>query len=151
MMRIPKFRARFNAKVLAVVAIAAGALLASVLPGEAQVSADSPSVAAIRIESPATLQARGAAIVASALVVCTPGQQAFVSLSVSQRVGGDIAFGNGSADIESCTGGLQTVELNVLAQTSPFRKGTAFATANLFVGGFPSGEGEDQREIEIIR
>jgi hypothetical protein len=150
-MRIPKFKARFNAKVLAVIAIVAGALLAIVLPGEAQVSADSPSVAAIRIESPATLQARGAAIIAPVSVVCQPGAQAFVSISVTERVGGDIASGGGSAQIPSCTGGLQTLELSVLAQSSPFRKGTAFAAATVFVSGFPSNQADDQRDIEIVR
>lgn len=59
-MRIPTF----GAKVPAAAAISAGALLAIALPGEAQVSADSPSVGAFRIESPATLQARGAAFAA---------------------------------------------------------------------------------------
>ena len=149
-MRIPRFRARFNAKVLAIVAIVAGALLALGLPGEAQVSADSPSVAAIRIDSPATLQARGAAITAPVLVVCQPGATAFVSITVSQRVGGDIAIG-GAGDEIQCAGGFQTVNLTVFASSSPFRKGTAFAAANLSVFTFPGGQAEDQRDIEIVR
>jgi hypothetical protein len=149
-MRIPKFRARFNAKALAVVAIVAGALLALVLPGEAQVSADSPSAPAIRIESPATLEARGAALSTQVLVVCQPGATAFVSISVSERVGGDIANGGGSNQIQ-CTGSLQTVDLPVFATGSPFRRGTAFAVANVFVSTFPSNQANDQRDIEIVR
>ena len=149
-MRVPRIKPRFNAKSLAVIAIVTGALLAITLPGEAQVSADSPSVAAIRIESPATLDARGAALSASVLVVCPAGNSAFVSIFVTERVGGDIASGNGSTQFP-CTGGLQTVDLSVFAQNSPFRKGTAFAAANIFGSGLPGGDADDQREIEIVR
>lgn len=149
-MRVPRIKTRFNAKALAVAAIVGGALLALVLPGEAQVSADSPSVPAIRIESPATLEARGAALSTQVLVVCQSGATAFVSISVTERVGGDIASGNGNSQI-LCAGGLQTVDLPVFAVGSPFRKGTAFAVANVFVTTFPSSQANDQRDIEIVR
>jgi hypothetical protein len=83
--------------------------------------------------------------------VCTPGAQAQVTVTVTQRVGGDIATGYGYTDIPVCTGGAQTIEIVDLANGSPFRKGTAFAKASLRVFGYPGGQAEDQREIEIIR
>jgi hypothetical protein len=136
---------------MAAVAIAAGAMLAFVVPSSADVSVDSPSVAAVIIQSPATLEARGAAVTVQVTAVCTPGAYAYLYVNVTQRVGGDIANGSGSADIPVCTGGAQTFGVVVAANGSPFRKGTAFGSADLYVSSYPSGHAEDQRDIEIVR
>jgi hypothetical protein len=136
---------------LAVVAIAAGGLVAAVLPSSADVSTQSPSVAAVRVESPATLVARGAAVRATITVVCQPGAQAFLSLEITENAGGKIARGADSTQVPSCTGDFQQVSFSIASETVPFRRGTAFADANLFVSGSPGNSAEDQREITITR
>ncbi|XVV02918.1 hypothetical protein ACQPW3_37100 [Actinosynnema sp. CA-248983] len=137
-------------KIAAVVAVAGAAVFASVLPGSADVAAHSPSVGAVRVESPATLEARGAAVRVSVTVVCTPGQPAYVGVDLAQRSGGSIARGGDNEYIPSCTGRAQTVELVVVAyQEAPFRKGATWARGNL---NTPSqGAIYDEREIEIVR
>jgi hypothetical protein len=47
----------FGGKALAVAAVAGGAIIASVAPVMAEVSAESPSVALIRVENPAKIKA----------------------------------------------------------------------------------------------
>jgi hypothetical protein len=133
---------------MAVAAVMVGGLLASVLPSGADVSADSPSVAAIRVESPATLLARGAAAAVTLSVVCTPGADAFVNVTVTEAVGNRIASGGNSGPI-TCTGGFQSILINVAAQVTPFRRGVAFAQSSIFVsGGLASSA--DEREITIV-
>lgn len=147
-MRIRSLRVRRSPKVMAVVAIAAGALLASVMPVSADVSTDSPSVGAIRIESPAMLEARGAAITVPITVVCLPGSSGYISIQVTQRVGGAIASGGSSMQLPVCTGGAQTVDITLQTYSEPFRKGTAFGSASLYA--YP-GTATDEREFEIDR
>ena len=149
-MRFRRPRITFNSRVVTAVVFAGAGLLALVIPSGADVSADSPSVGAVRLESPATLEARGAAVTASVTVVCTPGAQAFLNVSLTERVGGDLASGFGNGEIPTCTGGAQTVIVNITAESAPFRRGTAFGTANLFITASP-GNIVDQREIEIVR
>jgi hypothetical protein len=133
---------------MAVMAIAAGALVATVLPSSADVSAQSPPVAAVRIESPATLVARGAAVATQVTVVCQPGAPGFLGVEVTENAGGKIAKGFGSTNI-TCTGGFQTITVNVVAEpTIPFRAGTAFGDAFL---SLPGVSVEDQRVFTIAR
>jgi hypothetical protein len=149
--RIAPLRGPGVARTLAVAAIAAGGLGAAVLPSSADVSAQSPSVAAVRVESPATLIARGAAIRVPVTVVCQPGGQAFLSVTVAQNAGGEIARSSDFMSISSCTGDFQRFDLSMISETSaPFRRGVAFATATLNVPGNP-GPATDEREIKIVR
>jgi hypothetical protein len=145
---------------LAVLAIVAGTLIASVVPVSADVSADSPPVGLVRVESPGTLQARGAAVTVRLTFVgpaSNPGPfpQGYINVSVTERVGQQIATGSASASIGWFTGGAETIELTVQAQpgSAPFRRGTAFASASLQVNqSFPSPPpATDQREIQIVR
>ena len=145
---------------LAVVAIVAGTLIASVVPVSADVSADSPPVGLVRVESPGTLQARGAAVTVRVTFVgpaSSPGpfSQGFLSVTVTERVGQQIATGSGSASIGWFTGGAETMELTVQAQpgSAPFRRGTAFASASMQVNQCctNSPPATDQREIQIVR
>lgn len=148
-MKVPPLRGSRPARVMAVTAIAAGSLLAAVLPSSADVSTQSPPVAAIRIESPGTLVARGAAVAVQVTVVCQPGSSASVSVEVTENAGGRIAKGYGTAQIPSCTGGFQPVTVNATAEpTVPFRPGTAFGVAYLYL---PSGSAKDEREFKIVR
>lgn len=144
-----RLRSVVNAKSLAVAATAAGALLATVLPSSADVSAESPSIGAVRIESPAIMQARGAGLITSVTVVCTPGANAFVNAGVSQRVNNRIARGFGSTQF-TCDGRAQTFALPMFAEDAPFHRGVAFGTASLFVSPNP-GSIVDTREIQIVK
>jgi hypothetical protein len=74
-------------------------------------------------------------------------------VQVSQRVGNRIAVGSGTLSNISCDGELQRVRVPTLAQNRPFRRGVAFAVAELLVW-FPTGQcvnGTDFREIRIVR
>ena len=149
-MRITSLRVPHAKRIMAIVAIAGGALAATVLPSSADVSTQSPSVAAVRVESPAILAARGAAVIAPVTVVCQPGANAFLSIEITENAGGKIARGSNSVQINSCTGGFQEFNVAVTSETVPFRRGTAFGSASLFVSGVP-GEATDDREISIVR
>ncbi|HET9141149.1 hypothetical protein [Actinophytocola sp.] len=144
---------------LAVTAIVAGTLVASVAPVSADVSADSPSLGLVRVESPATLQARGAAITVRVTFVGPASNPSgfplgYLSLTVTERVGQQIATGTASASIGWFTGGAESIELTVLPSpgSAPFRRGTAFASATLNINFFPNPPpATDQREIQIVR
>ncbi|MGB8381479.1 MAG: hypothetical protein WCG47_09545 [Dermatophilaceae bacterium] len=83
-------------------------------------------------QSPATLVTRGAAIDVPVRIDCTatePG--AFVSVSVTQRVGSQIATGYGSALVE-CTDSGQVKPIRVTANAGKaFAKHDAVATADI--------------------
>ena len=130
------------------IAIAGGLGLAFALPAGAVVGQASPPVAAVQVQSPGVLQARGAAVAVPVLVVCSPGDTGFLSLSLTQRVGSDIASGSGFTQF-SCTGSLQIVDVTVTANGKAFRKGTANAHAELTVCAFTCSTATDTRTIEI--
>ncbi|MBW4716302.1 hypothetical protein [Saccharothrix obliqua] len=136
------------AHALAITAVAAGALIASALPGSAEVGAQSPSVGALRVLSPATVLADGAALAVQVSFVCPQGVNAHVSTQVTQRVNNALATGNGSTSIPSCTGSTQYATVNLHASGKPFRKGTAFASGYLSVP-LPGGPYTDHREIQL--
>ncbi|GAA0240601.1 hypothetical protein GCM10010492_44700 [Saccharothrix mutabilis subsp. mutabilis] len=136
-------------KIAAVVAVAGAAVFASVLPGSADVAAQSPSLGAVRVESPAILEARGAAVRVSVTIVCPAGYPTSVNLTVTQRSGGGVATGSDYKSPVTCTGTAQTIELTPTANGEAFRRGTAFASASMYVSG--PGYVTDDREIEIVR
>jgi hypothetical protein len=149
-MKFPTVRIPRAARALTITAIAAGAAVAAILPAGAAVADQSPSVGAIRVESPANLLARGAALSVRTTVVCEPGNTAFVGVEVSENVSGNIALGFGSANGVPCTGGFQTIDVAVTNESSTaFRKGSAFARANLSTFNTPTVS--DQRTIQIVR
>src|SRR5207247_7633546 len=96
------------------IAIAGGLGLAFALPAGAAVSQVSPPVAAVQVQSPGLLQGRGAAATVPVLVVCSPGDTGFLSLTLTERVGSDIASGFGFTQL-SCTGSFQIVNLTMTA------------------------------------
>ncbi|NUT91357.1 MAG: hypothetical protein HOY78_04945 [Saccharothrix sp.] len=137
-------------KIAAAVAVAGAAVVAAVLPGGA-VASESPSAPAIRVESPATLEARGAAVRLSLTLVCPAGQQISPYVSLTQRSGSGVASGGTSPSPVTCTGSAQAVEAVISASTSgeAFRKGPAFAKASFYT--YVAGYVTDEREIEIVR
>jgi hypothetical protein len=145
-MKLPSFRAIGPAKVVAVLAVVAGGVLASVLPSAADVSAQSPSAPALQVLSPADRLARGAAVDVDVSVTCPAGWQNYVNLRLTQRVGQGVANGSGYVQF-TCSGTAQTVTVNVHAQGSAYRAGVAFASATM---SNPSGQVTDDREIQIV-
>lgn len=118
-------------KALAVAAVAGGAVLASVAPVMAEVSAQSPSVSAVRVEAPGKLKAWGAAVEVPVTYACPLGSsQPYVYVNLSQNVLGRIASGSGSKQV-TCTGGFETTKVTVTAQNLAFWPVDAFAQANL--------------------
>jgi hypothetical protein len=146
--KLPSIRAFGPAKAAAVLAVVAAAIFASVLPSSADVSAQSPSQPAVRVQSPAERLARGAALRAEVLVVCPANNYGYLDLKITQRVGPGIASGSAYTSI-TCTGSLQSVVLSVHAMEHPFRAGTAFASARLSTSSSP-GSIYDDREIAIV-
>jgi hypothetical protein len=136
----------FEGKVLAVAAVVGGAVLASVAPVMAEVSADSPSDLAVRIESPAKWLALGAAINVPVSYACPVGTDAGLTLTVNQAVAGGLATGLGRKHDVPCTGRTETAIVNVLARDHAFRWGTAYGEVSLnkLVGGVT-----DRREFRI--
>ncbi|GGN12688.1 hypothetical protein GCM10011609_61220 [Lentzea pudingi] len=118
-------------KTAAVVAVAGGAILASIAPVLADVSAQSPSQALVRVESPAKWKALGAAVEVDVTFSCPASpSQGYVNISISQTVLGGVASGGTSKSV-TCTGAFQTIKLSVTAQNRAFRWGTAYAKAEL--------------------
>jgi hypothetical protein len=134
--------------IAAAIAIAAGVGIGLTLPAQAAVSQASPPVAALRVQSPAVLVSRGAAVTVPVLVVCSPGSQGEVGLSLTQRVGSSIASGFGSTSV-TCTGDVQILQVLVTANNNAFRKASAVAEASMFVCDFNCVQTRDTRTIEL--
>ncbi|MFD4670800.1 hypothetical protein ACFWNN_13765 [Lentzea sp. NPDC058450] len=120
-------------KSLAVVAVAGGAILASIAPVMADVSAQSPSQSLVRVEGPANLRANGATIEVDVTYACpVTSTSAYVYVSATQAVGGgNVATGGGSKGA-TCTGGFETVKVTVAASNKAFRKNNkAYVKADL--------------------
>ena len=133
------------------IAITLGAALAATLPVLPAVSQESPPPPVVEIEDTATLAARGAAVLVTVTVTCPAGEEAYLQVGVSQRRGSRAANGFGYVDTLVCTGEPQTVTVPVLASNATFKKGVAFATAQLFVcGRFFCGSVTDAEEITLV-
>ena len=138
----------------AAAAIAAGGILAAVVPASPAVAFfSSPLLLDVRVLSPATLLARGAALNVPLEVTCGGGQFASVEVSVSERIGSETTTGFGSAGVP-CTGQRLTISVTVQTPSGSkaFRKGTGFAAANIFgcTNTFCGNE-TDSRTISIAR
>ena len=140
---------KFSAgKTAAVLAVAGGAVLASIAPVMADVSAQSPSQSLVRVEDPGKLKAWGAAVELDVTYSCPVSQsQAYVYVSLTQNrplIG--LATGTGSKNV-TCTGGFSTVKISVTAQNRGFGWGVpAFAKADL--QAYPN-TASDERTISL--
>jgi len=117
---------------MATAAVVAGGAVAVLSPGSPAVAFFSPPLFLdVRVQSPATLLARGAAVDVPIEITCT-STEAFVDVSVTQRAGSEIARGFGFETV-GCTGQRQRILVTVKAESGKaFRKATAFAEANIF-------------------
>jgi hypothetical protein len=137
---------------VAAAAIATGGVVAAFNPALPAVAFFSPPLFLdIQVQSPATLLARGAALSVPVEVTCNSGQ-ASVDVSVTQRVGSEIAHGSGFTNV-GCTGQRQQILVTVTAaQGKAFRKGTATATGTIFgCAETFCGSEHDTATIEIRR
>lgn len=140
---------------LAGLALAGGAAAAAVLgpAGPAIGQSSPPLVVQIQVNSPATVVARGAALDVSVTIECSglaTGTTPFVSVSVTESVGGKIATGN--ADVSPvCTGTSQNLLMVVTAQAGKaFKKGAAVANGSIEGCDFTTCEtAQDQPTIAI--
>ena len=92
------------------------------------------------------MHAKGAAIDVPLKVVCT-GRTATVFVEVTQRVGRRIAQGFASKDI-TCTGQVQGIPVTMAATGTAFKKGPAFAHAEIF-GCAPRICGNETADADI--
>ena len=102
-------------------------------------------------QSPARLVARGAAIDVPVDVECNATTQfASLSVSVTERVGKQIATGSGSSQV-ACPGGHQDILIRVTAGPGKaFAKGTAVATAQIFGCSNDTACGSESRTDTIV-
>jgi len=125
-------RTRVAAAVVAIVLGGALALFAATGPAVAFFSGG--LFLDVRVESPATLVARGAAVDVPLEVTCNAAPNtASVSVTVTQRSGSGVAQGSGFAAV-GCTGSGQQIRVRVQATSGgkTFKQGTAVATADIF-------------------
>ncbi|MFD9704939.1 hypothetical protein [Lentzea sp. NPDC059081] len=136
-------------RTLAVVAVAGGAVLASIAPVMADVSAQSPSLGAVRVETPAKWKSLGAVLETQVTYSCPVGTQSpYLQLNLTQSVLGGIASGGAYRDNLNCTGGFETITVNVTAEGRSFSLLTpVFAKAE--VRGYPNVAARDEREIRV--
>jgi hypothetical protein len=142
----------FKLPLMGPVAIAVGALLAFTLPAGAAVSlqSESPPSTMVTLGATARLDAKGAVVFVPVTVICQPALFAELTVTVTQKAGGDIASGTAFTDI-TCTGSVQTLEVAVTANQTAFKKGVAFGEARLIVCSFECQTATDQHTIEIVR
>jgi len=103
------------------------------------------------IGSPALLVARGAAITVPVKVVCT-SSRTFLDVQVTERAGGSIVSGEGFTQV-ACTGRSQALVVPVTAfSAKAFKKGSAFAHADLFgCIGKTCSQQTASRVIQIVK
>jgi N-acetylmuramic acid 6-phosphate (MurNAc-6-P) etherase len=139
-------------RLVAALAIGGGAVLALALPAGAAVSvaSQSPPVQVLTLGKTATLDANGAVVFAPVTVACPPDAQAFLSVSVTERVGNSIT--SGSVGIQAtCTGTPQRLTVAVIPTQAPFKKGVAFGSASLDVCDYTCQHVVDQHDIQIVK
>jgi hypothetical protein len=140
---------------LAGLAIAGGAAVAAMAPASPALGFFSPPLLLeIHVNSPAMLVAKGASADVNLQIECAGARTAFVSVSLTERAGSEIATGFGSTQI-GCTNANQIVHVLVTAQSGKaFKKGTA--VANGFIDACTPnsrvcGSEQDQRTIDLAR
>jgi hypothetical protein len=116
-------------------ALAAGGGFAVLSSSSPAVAYSSPPVFLdISIGSPAHLVAKGAAVQVPVTTSCTtPDQYAYVSVSVTERVGGKKTATGTQNFTVPCVGSRQTTLVTISSNNGvAFAKGTAFASGSIF-------------------
>ena len=104
----------------------------------------------VQVNSPATLVAKGAAVVVPVEVTCNATGTAFVDVTVTQKSGSGVAQGFGSTSV-GCTGSGEQITVLVRATgAKTFKKGDAVATAEIFgCNNVTCGSETDSEVIQI--
>ncbi len=137
---------------LAGAGIAAAAVAALALPAGAAVSvqSQSPSVPLLKLGSTAKLDANGAVVFAPIRVTCAPGSTAYLTVSVTEAVGNDIARGTAGQSV-ACTGTVQQLRVAVTPSEHPFKKGVAFGQAGVDLCSTTCVSAVDVHNIQIVK
>jgi hypothetical protein len=144
-------RIRIGAKRLAVLAIGSG--LALGVPGLSGVS-QAATTDAVHVGNP-TLADRGAVMFVPLTFTCPAGEQVsgFSNVTITEAVNNVIVQGGVGFGGATCTGSPQTAVATVVATTRPFRRGSAWAQANLSACqvpfNFPCDGASDSRSVRI--
>lgn len=133
---------------LAATTIAGGITAALLAPGGAAVADESGGlVLDVSVSSTATLVARGAAVEIGIDYTCNTSSYTYLSASVTQRVGSEIANGGGQTQV-TCDGTPQHTVITVLASDGKaFRRGEAVATG--YINGCANYCGSDSATATI--
>lgn len=129
MLRITRIKAA-----AAAVAIAGATAAAVFIPASPAVAFSSGGLALdIKIQSPAHLVAKGAALALPVEYTCSGTSNASLNVSVTEKVGSGVAEGSGFLDTLNCTGEIQTATITIpTSSAKAFIKGTSFANAEIF-------------------
>jgi hypothetical protein len=140
-------------KVAAVAAaLSAGGALAAIGPASPAVAYYSPPLfLEVQVGSTATLVTRGAAVDVPVEITCA-ADYAYLSVNVSQRVGGQIVQGSSGTSVYCSGRGEQHL---IRVQPNPggkgFAKGSAIVSADLFGCVWSCGEETDSEIVQINR
>ena len=137
----------------AVLALLAGGAVAALVPASAAVAFQSPPTGStsVEVQSPAALVARGAGVAVTVTYRCPAGQDASLSVFLTQRSGSETISASGGREVE-CTGEEEETTVVVTADGRVFKKGTAVGRADLFTCGFSfCGTMTDSKEVTITR
>lgn len=140
------------AATMATVAIAGGVAIATVgtAAGPAVAFFSPPLLLDIHFVS-ATVVAKGAGVDVAFQVECAGTRSAFVDFSINERFSKAIANGFGEARV-TCTDSPQTIVVLSVAQSVPFKPGTALLESDLFgcTRRF-CGDQTDNETIKIVK
>lgn len=114
-------------------ALVAGAGIALAIPALPAVGQQSLPQPAIHLKSPAHIADRGAVAFVTVHFVCPIGNNAYVSVQLTERSGNGIAQGYSQQppNIPLCQGYPQSLTLPITTSQKPFVVGTAFGEAQL--------------------
>jgi hypothetical protein len=143
------FPVKFRVALVGLVVAGGGAAALALGPVSAAVGQSSPPTSPIQVQvtanSPATLVANGTEVDVSVTATCSGPDvdSAYVGVTLTEAVDGDIANGFGSTNVD-CTGTSQTADIVVVAYTSSpvgtpttvpfqnFKKGPAIADTQIY-------------------
>jgi hypothetical protein len=132
-------------------ALAAGGGFAVLGSGSPAAAYSSPPLfLSVSVQSPATLTAHGAAVQVPVKFSCSSGGQAFLTVTLTERVGRKTASGSHQIAV-GCTDGNETTLVTVPSQNGvSFGKGSAYAQADLFeCTYYTCGDEQDAATIQI--
>lgn len=145
---------KLRALAVTAAALAVGTVLAIVGPASPAVGFFSPPLLLdVHIQPTATLVARGAAVETRIEVTCAGATYTGLSVSITQRVGSEIATGYSNQPI----GCYQQQTLLILVSATSgkaFKKGTAVADVQFYGCAYPSGgcgTDTDQATISLVQ